>query len=60
MRDFVAYVRSHLPRRDVPVDRYDEVVDELAADLEARYTGLVQRGSTDEEAWTEVQAPVPS
>jgi predicted permease len=60
MRDFVAHVRRHLPRRDVPEDRYDEVVDELASELEARYTALVRRGSTDEDAWQEVLAQVPS
>jgi hypothetical protein len=36
-RDFVAYVRRHLSPRDVPGDRYDGVVDELAAELGARY-----------------------
>jgi predicted permease len=60
MRDFVAYVRSHLPRREDANDRYDEVVDELASELEARYTALVQRGSSDEDAWAAVQAQVPS
>jgi predicted permease len=60
MRDFVAYVRHHLPRRDASLGRYDEVVDELASELEARYTGLIQRGASDEDAWREVQAQVPS
>jgi hypothetical protein len=50
MRDFVAYVRHHVPRRNASLARYDEVVDELASELEARYTGLIQ----------EVQAQVPS
>jgi predicted permease len=36
------------------------VVDELASELEARYTGLMQRGASDEDAWREVQAQVPS
>ena len=52
MRDFVAHVRRHLSRQDVAEDRYDEVVDELASELEARYTLLVQRGASDEDAWT--------
>jgi hypothetical protein len=60
MRDFVAYVRHHLPRRNASLARYDEVVDELASELEARYTGLIQRGASDEDAWREVQAQVPS
>ena len=60
MRDFVAYVRHHLPRRHASLRRYDEVVDELASELEARYTGLRQRGASDEDAWRDVQAQVPS
>ena len=54
MRDFIAHVRRHLSRRDVAEDRYDEVVDELASELEARYAALVQRGATDEDAWNAV------
>ncbi len=60
MRDFGAYVRQHLPRRHASLSRYDEVVDELASELEARYTGLIQRGASDEDAWRDVQAQVPS
>ena len=60
MRDFVAHVRRHLPRGDVPEDRYDDMVDELAAELDARYTARRRRGSTDEEAWQDVLAQVPS
>src|SRR5690348_3346622 len=60
MRDFVGHVRRHLPRRDVSENRYREVVDELASELEARYAALRRRGSTDEEAWQEVLAQVPS
>jgi putative ABC transport system permease protein len=60
MRDFVAHVRRHLSRRDVAEDRYEEVVDELASELEARYTVLIQRGATDEDAWHAVLAQVPS
>ena len=60
MRDFVAHVRRHLSRRDVAEDRYDEVVDELASELEARYMVLVQRGASDEDAWNAVLAQIPS
>lgn len=60
MRDFVAYVRRHLPRREVSLEQYDEVVDELASELEARYTALVHRGSDEEDAWQEVLRQVPS
>jgi len=60
MRDFVAHVRQHLSRRDVPEDRFDEIVEELAAELESRYTTLVERGASDEEAWSAAVAQVPS
>ena len=60
MRDLVAHVRHHLPRRDVPREKYDQVVEELAAGLEARYTALIQRGSTDEKAWSDILKQVPS
>jgi hypothetical protein len=60
MRDFVAYVRRNLPRGDVPDDRYDDVVEELASELDARYTALRRTGSSDDEAWQEVLAQVPS
>jgi len=60
MRDFVAHVRRHLSRRELPEDRFDEIVEELAAELESRYTTLVERGSTDEEAWNGALAQIPS
>jgi putative ABC transport system permease protein len=60
MRDFIAHVRRHLSRHDVPEGRYDEVVDELASELEARYAALVQRGATDEDAWNAALAQIPS
>jgi predicted permease len=60
MRDFTAHVRRHLSRRDVSEDRYDEVVEEIASELEARYAALVERGATDNDAWTAVVAQVPS
>jgi putative ABC transport system permease protein len=60
MRNFDAHVRRHLSRRDVAEDHYDDVVEQLASELEARYAALVHRGSTDEEAWREVLTQVPS
>src|SRR6185295_4950469 len=60
MRDFDAHVRRHLLRRDVAEDQYDDVVEQLASELEARYTALINRGSTDEEAWSAVLTQVPS
>jgi predicted permease len=60
MRDFVGHVRRHLSRADVPDERYDEVVDELASALEARYTALVEQGISEQDAWDAVLAQVPS
>src|SRR5687767_1959282 len=60
MRDFVTHVRQHLSWRDVPEDRFDEIVEELAAELESRYTTLVERGASDEEAWSTALAQIPS
>ncbi len=60
MRDFVDYVRRHFPRQEAPTDRYDDMVEELASELEARYTALRQRGVSDEDAWQEALAQVPS
>ena len=60
MRDFVAHVRQHLSRRDVPEDRFDEFVEELASELESRYTTLVERGAPDEDAWKAALAQIPS
>ena len=57
---FVAHVRQHLSRRDLPEDRFDEIVEELAAELESRYTTLVERGSSDEDAWKAPVAQIPS
>jgi len=60
MRDFVAHVRRHLSRRDVPEDRFDEIVEELAAELESRYTTLLEQGSSEADAWNGALAQVPS
>ena len=60
MPDFVAHVRQHLSRGNVPDGRYEQVVDELASELEARYSALGQQGVADEDAWREVLAQVPS
>src|SRR5262249_42842625 len=60
MPDFIAYVRRNLPRRHAPVDRYDEVVEELAAELETRYTALVEGGTGAEAAGGMAAARCPS
>ena len=60
MRDFVAHVRRHLSRRELPDDRFDEIVEELAAELESRYTRLITQGVSEPDAWNAVLAQVPS
>lgn len=60
MRDFTAYVRRHLPATDLPAERYDSIADELADELEARYTARLDGGATDEDAWNAVVAEIPS
>ena len=60
MRDFVGYVRRHLSRRELPEDRFDEIVEELAAELESRYSTLLQNGSSEDEAWNTALAQIPS
>lgn len=60
MRDFVAHVRRHLSRRELPENRFDEIVEELAAELESRYTRLIERGSSEQDAWNAVLEQVPS
>jgi predicted permease len=60
MRDFVTHVRRHLSRDDVPEHRYDEVVEEIASELEARYAAMIDRGSSEQDAWNQVLAQIPS
>jgi predicted permease len=60
MRDFATHVRRHLSRSDVPAERYDEVVDELASALEARYVTLIEQGAIEQDAWNAALAQVPS
>src|SRR5215510_16318830 len=60
MRDFSAYVRRHLSRGDVPEHRYNDLVEELASALEARYTALREHGAEEEDAWNSALAQVPS
>jgi hypothetical protein len=60
MPDFAAYVRRHLPAMGLPAKRYDSIVDELASELEARYSRHLDHGATDTEAWNAVIAEIPS
>jgi putative ABC transport system permease protein len=60
MPDFTTYVRVHLSLDEVSEERYDAIVDELASELEARYSAMVRRGATHEEAWQSALAEIPS
>jgi predicted permease len=60
MRDFTAHVRRHLIPLGIPEEQQSKIVDELAEELEARYTALIQDGATDREAWEAVLAQIPS
>jgi hypothetical protein len=58
--DFVGHVRRYLSRDDLPENRFDEIVEELAAELESRYSALVEHGSSEDEAWNTILAQIPS
>ena len=45
-------------RRDCPPNGYDSIVDELASELEARYSRHLDHGTTDAEAWNAVIAEI--
>jgi putative ABC transport system permease protein len=60
MRDFTAFVRRHLEPLELPRHRELQIVEELAAQLEDAYDGLLARGLSDEEAWRELQRGLPA
>jgi predicted permease len=60
MRDFAAFVRRHLPSAGLPAQRYDAIVEELASELEARYTRRLNEGATEQNAWNAAVAEIPS
>ena len=53
------HVRSRLPRLPTSPEREIEIVEELAAQLEATYTRAVAGGASHEEAWQQVEDEVP-
>ena len=59
MRDFKAFVRPHIERLALPVDRERKIIDEWAAQLEDVYEALCAEGLSDDEAWRELQRQVP-
>src|SRR5215469_16014244 len=54
MPDFRSYVRQNLPPLGVDGARAEEIIEELALDLDERYQRAVRNGLTDEHAWLEV------
>jgi predicted permease len=56
MPDFREYVRRSLPPLGVSGPREQEVIEELALDLQERYERALVRGLTPEEAWQETQS----
>ncbi len=57
--DWRRYVRSHLPPLEVSAEREAEIVEELAAQLEATYTGARSAGATEAAARALADAEVP-
>lgn len=57
--DWKRYVRSHLPPLRVSAEREIEIVDELAAQLEAIYTRARANGASESEALLRVSTEVP-
>lgn len=58
MPDWSEYVRSRLPRLDVPPEREAEIIEELALQLEAAYDASLATGASDDEAQSRAQAEV--
>lgn len=50
MPNWSEYVRSRLPRLDLPPERESEIIDELALQLEAAYDAALASGVADAEA----------
>ncbi len=53
------HVRSHLPALNVPPEREIEIVDELAAQLEATYLRAQSAGASEASARSRAEAEVP-
>ncbi len=57
--DWRTHVRSHLPALNVSPERELEIVDELAAQLEATYLRARSAGASEDTARTRAEAEVP-
>ena len=58
MRDWRAYVRSHLPSLGCSADREEQIVDELATQLQDIYDDAIRSGATPEAADARTRADV--
>ena len=58
MRDFQAFVRTHVGPLALPPDREQKIVDEWAAQLEDLYDALRADGLSDEDAWLAMRRQV--
>ena len=58
MRDWRAYVRSHLPRLGCGTDREAQIVDELTTQLQDIYDDAIRAGETPEAADARARADV--
>ena len=59
MRDWKQYVREHLPRLELSGAREQEIVDELAQQLEDAYSEAISRGLMREQADAHTIAQIP-
>src|SRR4051812_3170233 len=57
MHDWRAHVRKHLPALKVSPERENEIVAELALQLEQAYSEALSAGATEEEAIRRAQIP---
>ena len=59
MPDFTQFVREHVAPLRLPPQRELKIVEELAAQLEDAYQGLIARGLSVDDAWRELQRQMP-
>lgn len=60
MPDFKLYVRQHLPSLHLPPAREHEIIEELAAQLEAAYDEAIAQGHTEVQALQRAHAQIPN
>jgi hypothetical protein len=60
MHDWRRYVREHLPALAVSPEREDEIIAELALELEQAYAEAVTAGSSEAEALRQARRDSPT